>query len=285
MSRPAPDPAWVALSLTGHIGRKKLDALLTRFGSARAVLRADATALRCVPGVGAKIAQAIRAIDLNAVERQMAAWTAAGVTLLTSNYAGSYPPNLDSLDDAPPTLFLRGYVDALYRGRRVAVVGTRQPTPAALALARRLGARLAERGVTVVSGLALGIDAAAHEGALQAGGWTLAVLGCGVLNVYPATHRPLAARVMARGLLLSEVHPHAEPSPAALVARNRLISGLCDTVIVVETGADGGAMHAARWAAAQGRRVVAWDSPASGNQQLLANGARRLYDDLSDLEA
>jgi DNA processing protein len=141
-------------------------------------------------------------------------------------------------------------------------------------LAQRWGAELAERGWCVVSGLAHGIDTAAHYGALAVpNGQTVAVLGGGVLNIYPSENRPLAEAVLRRGALLSETHPHMSPSPSALVARNRLISGLSDILIVVETSIDGGAMHAARRAFDQRRAVYTLDSTASGNRALLAEGA------------
>ena len=121
-----------------------------------------------------------------------------------------------------------------------------------------------------MSGLALGVDTAAHLGALSSpDGYTLAVLGCGVLNVYPSENRGLADAIALRGGLLCEVNPSAEAKTPAIVARNRLISGLCDALIVVETSIDGGAMHAAKRAFEQGRRVYALDTAASGNRLLI----------------
>jgi DNA processing protein len=130
--------------------------------------------------------------------------------------------------------------------------------------------------------MALGIDSAAHIGALAClGGVTTAVLGSGVLNVYPPGNRALAEAIRQRGALLSEVHPDAQPKPSTLVARNRIISGLCEAVIVVETESDGGAMHAARRAIDQGRRVYTLESDASGNRALIEAGASVIKPDLS----
>lgn len=276
------DPAWVALSLTERVGGKTLRALMAHFNhDPRAILAADETALRQVPGIGAKMAERIRSINVSEVEQAIPRWQGAGVRIILRDDR-DYPPQLRALDDYPPTLFVRGLWQPM-GNKRVAVVGTRDPSPEAREIASRLGIELAERGCTIVSGLALGIDAAAHNGALTVpNAYLLAVLGCGVLNIYPPDHRGLAQAVMRQGALLGEVHPQASPSASNLVARNRIITGLSDVVIIVETEIDGGAMHAARFALAQGRPLYTFDSPASGNRALLANGAVALHPDLRD---
>lgn len=275
----SPDPAWVALSLVEHVGAKKLRALAASFdGDLTAALAADARRLQRVPGIGPKIAAAIGAVDLAAVTAEIPRWQAAGITLLTLDDP-AYPSALRGVEDAPATLFVSG---TWHERPAVAVVGTRSPTRAALDAARQLGFELAQRGIQVISGLALGIDSGAHLGALAApDGVTTAVLGSGVLNVYPPGNRALAQAVTLRGALLSEVHPEAQPRPATLVARNRIISGLCAALIVVETAVDGGAMHAARRAGEQGRRVYTLASAASGNQALIAGGAGVITPDLA----
>ncbi len=137
----------------------------------------------------------------------------------------------------------------------------------------------------MISGLALGIDGAAHLGALAyPPGITSAVLGSGVLTVYPPQHRTLAQAIQGRGALLSETHPEAQPNAARLVARNRIISGLSEAIIVVQTEIDGGAMHAARRAFDQGRRVYTLASDASGNQALIDLGAVVITPDLRGFE-
>jgi DNA processing protein len=264
--------AWVALSLTGRIGRKTLDALLARFDDdPQAIVAADVKALQCVPGVGPKIARSIQAINLEQTGKDIERWQKAGVRIVTRD-DDAYPTRLSHLDDAPPTLFMRGGWKPAF-DRAVAVVGTRRPSREAAGVARRLAAILAQRGYTIVSGLATGIDTNAHHSALASRGSSVAVLGCGVLNVYPEHNRLLADRIIEQGALLCEVHPQASPNAASLVARNRIISGLSEAVIVVETGADGGAMHAARFAFEQGRRVYAVDKHATGNRALIENGA------------
>jgi DNA processing protein len=272
------DPAWVALSLVEHIGAKKLRALSAFFnGDLTAALRSDPATLRQIPGIGPKIAASILAVDLSAVNAAIPRWQAQGITLLTLDNP-AYPAALRSLDDAPPTLFTLG---TWREARAAAVVGTRSPSPPAVDAARQLGFELAGRGYHVISGLALGIDAAAHLGALaQPGGMTSAVLGSGILNIYPSNNRQLAQAIVQRGALLSEIHPAAKPKPSTLVARNRIISGLCEALIVVETGVDGGAMHAAQRAIDQGRRVYTLESDASGNRALIEAGAGIITPDL-----
>ena len=277
------DPAWVALSLTEHIGGKTLRSLMQHFnGDSRAILAADTAALRKVPGVGPVIAQNIQAIDLASIEAAIPRWQAAGVDLVTLD-TPRYPPRLRQLPDAPATLFIQGVWPETI-SRSAAIVGTRSPSAISQNIASLLGLTLAERGYTVVSGLALGVDTAAHLGALAVpGSTTLAVLGCGVLNVYPRANLGLAEAIRGRGALLAEVHPEAVPNAAALVARNRIISGLSDSLIVIETGVEGGAMYAARFALKQGRTLYAVANDASGNRQLLKEGALPIAPDLKDL--
>jgi DNA processing protein len=277
------DSAWVALSLTERIGGKTLRALMAHFNhDTHAILKADATSLQQVSGIGPKLVERIQSISLEQVEESIPRWQAEGVEIITWDER-PYPPQLRALDDAPPTLFIRGLWPPPNR-KRVAVVGTRDPSPKAREITYQLGIELAQRDCTIVSGLAYGVDAAAHNSALTVPGANLlAVLGSGVLNIYPAEHQGLAQSILRGGAIVSEVHPYSTPSASNLVARNRIITGLGDAVIVVETEADGGAMHAARFAGIQGRPVYTFDFPASGNQSLLAYGAGNLSLDLRDL--
>lgn len=277
------DTAWVALSLAERIGGKTLRALMAHFNhDPHAILKADASLLRQVPGIGPKMVERIQSISVEYVEQAIPAWQAQGVQIIALDER-SYPPYLRALDDAPPTLFVRGQWPPPNR-KRIAIVGTRDPSPKAREITYQLGIELAERGCAIVSGLAYGIDAAAHNSALTIPGvYLLAVLGCGVLNIYPAEHQGLAQSILRGGAVLSELHPYATPSASNLVARNRIITGLADAVIVVETEVDGGAMHAARFAGIQGRPIYTFDFPASGNRSLLTNGAGSLTPDLRDL--
>jgi DNA processing protein len=279
------DPAWIALSLIDRVGRRTLDSLSAAFhNDLCAVLTADPRDLQKVPGIGPKIARSIRAVNLDQVKVAITRWQQHGIGILTLR-DDDYPRRLRPLADAPPTIFAIGQLDKKRSNQPcAAIIGTRQPTAAARHAAQELALRLTEYGYAVVSGLAYGIDHTAHQSALALPtGVTMAVLGCGVLNIYPAQHQELARAIMGRGLVLSECHPDAPPSPSALVARNRIITGLSDAVIVVETSTEGGAMHAARFASQQGRTLYALDFPASGNRALIEAGAIPLRPDLNEL--
>lgn len=199
----------------------------------------------------------------------------------------AYPARLRAAPDPPPALFVRGRLmsDAL-----VALVGSRKATPAGVEMAHALGRELAARGVCVVSGLALGVDAAAHEGALEAGGDTIGVLGCGIDVVYPRANRDLFRRVEGRGALVSEYAPGEAPLAWRFPARNRIIAGLSDAVVVVEASEKSGALITARHALDAGRDVWAVPGPPGmpecrGSNRLLADGAGVLWDVPEFLEA
>jgi DNA processing protein len=200
---------------------------------------------------------------------------------------GAFPARLAELHDPPFGLFLRGECEAalaaLAEAPVVAVVGSRRATAAGRALARDLARRLAGRGAVIVSGLAHGIDAAAHEGALEAGGPTVAVLGCGVDVPYPRRNRALAARIAARGALVSEYWPGTPPAPWRFPARNRIVAGLAQAVAVVEAGRRSGALITADFALELGRPVLAvpgWPGAlaSEGCNGLLRAGAALLED-------
>ncbi len=176
--------------------------------------------------------------------------------------APGYPPALRTIPDPPARLYVRGRLREEDR-LAVAVVGARRASPYGVAVARRLASDLARCGVTVVSGLARGIDAAAHEGALEAGGRTVAVLGCGPDVVYPPEHARLMAKIIASGAVLSEHPPGTPPLRHHFPRRNRLISGLSLGVVVVEGRADSGALITADCALEQGREVFAVPGPVT----------------------
>lgn len=265
---------WVGLATAGGIGGRTVTALLGHFGSLEAACAAPETALQAVPGIGPATAAAIRGIDLPAVEAELTLFAQQGISVLTWEDAG-YPALLLRTADAPPVLFVRGKLPA-GEARTVAVVGTREPAPASAELAGQIGRELAARGWTVVSGLALGIDAAAHRGALTAGGRTLAVLGSGVSAVYPRRNAPLARAIRERGAVLCEVHPRARVNRQSLIARNRITSGLSRAVIVVQSSADSGSANTARRAAEQGRAVFAVTGEEAADAGLVARGATPL---------
>ena len=266
------------LSLISGVGPRTRRALLDRFGSSEAALNAAPGELRGVEGVGPKLVEKIVAArQQNDAEDQIARCRELGVTIL-AEYEPGYPSLLGQIHDPPAVLFLRGQIRPEDQAA-IAVVGTRHATPYGLRQAERLAGSLAQAGLTIVSGLARGIDAAAHRGALAAGGRTLAVLGSGVLNVYPPEHEELAAAVIGRGALISEAPPLAAPHSGVFPQRNRIISGLSLGVIVVEADHRSGALITARQANEQGREVFAVpgrvdDRTSHGCHRLIRDGAK-----------
>ncbi len=276
---------WLALSLSPNIGAVIFNNLLEYFGQdLDAILAASSHELTRVRGVGAKIASEIGAIDLDRLAHEVEMWRAQGIEVLMRGDE-TYPQPLNNTRDSPPTLFASRVMPAETWSQAVAIVGRRDPSKEARYITLQLAMQLARAGRAVVSGLALGIDTAAHTGALSANGATVAVLGSGICNVYPEANRPLTERMREKGALLSGTHPRWAANAQRLVARNRIISGLSRAVIVIEADADGGAMYTARFACEQGRPVCTFDLPAAGNQRLIAEGAviLRRDDPLRDL--
>jgi DNA processing protein len=193
-----------------------------------------------------------------------------------------FPPLLRAVHDPPPGLFVRGDGDVeLLAARGVAIVGARACSPYGASVARSLGRDLAAAGLVVVSGLARGVDAEAHRGALDADGVTVAVLGCGIDRDYPAAHAELARRIGERGLVVSEYAPGVEPSPWRFPARNRIVSGLAAATIVVEARERSGALITADFALEEGREVFAvpgeiTSTLSAGSNALLRIGATPL---------
>lgn len=253
------DPTWVALCLVSGVGGKTLRALLGVFGTAEAVLAADDASLQAVPGIGESLSAAIRRANPARAEADLKRWAGFGVRALAWGDS-DYPAPLVGLPDAPPLLFVRGQWPLDLTGA-LAVVGTRTPTLLAHRRASEVAGQVAREGRVIISGLALGIDSAAHHAAIDAGGQTVAVLGCGVLNPYPPESKMLSERLTQTGALLCEVSPQAGVSAPGLIARNRIITGLSAGVLVVQSNTDGGAMHAARFAVGQGRPLYTPGSP------------------------
>ncbi|HLY24945.1 MAG TPA: DNA-processing protein DprA [Aggregatilineales bacterium] len=274
----------IGLAMTRSIGPRLLDRLLARFGTLGAVLSASVEDLRTVQGIGPVIAGSIRRIDLRRLESELARFESQGIAFATWQDS-AYPPALLKLDDKPLVVFWKGaWQWEADDCRAIAIVGTREAQPQWARYAREYGKALAQRGWLVVSGMARGIDSAGQRGALEGGGRTLAVLGCGVNVVYPPENHALAKDIAANGALLCEVHPDTSPSPNALTRRNRLITALSAATLVIEAGGASGALHAARCAHAQGRPVYAVDN-SEGNAALLQDFAQPLPDDVDDLLA
>jgi DNA processing protein len=268
----------VCLTMVPGVGPHTCRALLERFGTAAGVLEAPAATLRTVPGVGTKLAGRIAgarrdldpAADLELCRKSDVRVIARGDP--------TYPRSLEEIPDPPCLLYCRGTLEAS-DPLAIALVGSRRCTPYGLRIAERLAAGLARVGLTVVSGLARGIDAAAHRGALKAGGRTLAVLANGLSQVYPPEHEELARAVAGSGALLSEMPMRQAPLAGLFPQRNRLISGLSLGVVVVEAAPRSGSLSTAHHAMEQNREVFAVPGPvdslpSQGCHRLIRDGAR-----------
>ena len=275
------DPALlglVRLTMIPGVGPKTCRALLGEFGSAAKVLEAAESRLREVPGVGSRLAGAIarasREVD---AEGELDLCRRRGVRVIGRGDPG-YPPLLAEIPDPPSLLYVRGSIEPADQ-LSIAIVGSRKCTPYGLRIAERLASSLARVGLTVVSGLARGIDAAAHRGALAAGGRTIAVLANGLGEVYPPEHEDLASEVASRGALLSESPMGQSPLAGLFPQRNRVISGLSLGVVVVEATPRSGSLSTAKHAAEQNREVFAVPGPVDslpsrGCHHLIRDGAR-----------
>lgn len=223
-----------------------------------------------------------RAFERSFDERRYRERLAAGGFGFLARSAADFPPLLRKIHDPPAGLFVRGNADPeLLTRPAVAIVGARACSGYGSSVGRSLGRELAAAGLAVVSGLARGIDAEAHRGALEAGGATIAVLGCGIDRDYPAAHAELARRVAAAGLIVSEYAPGVEPAPWRFPARNRLVAGLCAATVVVEARERSGALITADLALEEGREVFAvpgeiTSSLSAGTNDLLKLGASPL---------
>lgn len=266
------------LSMLPGIGPRTLSALLERFGDSGSVLAATGPELASVSGVGPKLVHAIRTASHHVDVESIIEWCVEQRVEILVRDSPSYPRQIEDLPDAPPVLFVRGNILAEDE-IAVAVVGTRHATTYGLQQARHFGYALARAGVTVVSGLARGIDGAAHQGALDGGGRTLAVLGSGIGQMYPSEHTELAKAISTHGAVMSEFAPDAKPRSGMFPQRNRLIAGLSLATLVVEAPDRSGALITARLAGEQNRDVLALPGPVTsrasrGCHRLIRDGAR-----------
>jgi len=279
--------ALIGLSLVPGVGASRLRALLAHFEAPSAVFRASRSALMQVDDVGPKTAEAVLTFnDAQAVDQEMERAKQLGAELV-SPWDDRFPNRLQQIYDPPAFLWMRGTLPPT-EAPMMTVVGTRRCTDYGRAQAHHLSAELARRGFTVVSGLAYGIDAAAHKGALDAGGRTIAVLGSGVGCIYPQKHAGLADRIANSGAVLSEYRLDAEPDAPNFPERNRILSGLSLGTIVVESHAEGGALITARMALEQNREVFAvpgaiTKASSRGANRLIQRGHAKLVMDVDDV--
>ncbi|HET9977340.1 MAG TPA: DNA-processing protein DprA [Burkholderiaceae bacterium] len=258
MSAPDDLDAWLRLLRTPGVGRATARKLLASFGSAASVLAAKPAALRALVGEAQADALARLPDDHDALMQATRAWLAAGpargIVVLGD---AAYPPALLESPDPPLLLYAIGRIEALALPS-IAIVGSRNPSAQGRDNARAFAEHLGRAGLAVVSGLALGIDGAAHEGALAAGAVTVAVMGTGADRIYPARHRALAHRIVdGGGLLVTEFDVGMPPLPEHFPQRNRIIAGLARGTLVVEAALPSGSLSTARAAADAGREVFA----------------------------
>jgi DNA processing protein len=277
---------WLGLRSIPGVGLVLAQRLLQRFGGAAPVFQASFRDLVTVKGITPAMAQAILGFrDWDKLEDQLARLTAQGAEMITRDDP-RFPVRLQEIPYPPPFLFVKGTLTPA-DDLAVAMVGTRAASYYGLKAGRRLAGGLAARGVTVVSGLARGIDTAAHQGALEMGGRTLAVLGCGLDVVYPPENRQLYQEIPEHGALVTEFPLRTPPEARNFPIRNRLISGLAQGLVVIEAGLKSGTAITVRYALDQGREVLAVpgpiDSPTSvGPHRLIQEGAK-LVQDVEDI--
>jgi DNA processing protein len=268
--------SWLRLTLIPGIGGETQRKLLAAFGLPEAVFSAGRSALRGV--IGDKATRLLLDTDNEARIASALEWSNGADQYITTLADAEYPQTLLEIPDPPTLLYIRGRLELLNRPV-LAVVGSRNPTPQGLQNAERFAAALADAGLVIASGLALGIDAAAHRGALSAAGETIAFIGTGIDRIYPARNCELALEIGAKGTIVSEFPIGTPVTAANFPRRNRLISGIARGVLVVEAATESGSLITARLAGEQGREVFAIPgsihSPQSrGCHKLIKQGAK-----------
>jgi DNA processing protein len=291
MAIPGPFPSaedelhWLALRLVPGLGTRRANQLTERFQTPQAIFRASASELEAA-GLSGGLARSVSSgCSFEDAASQRELMLNAGAMLICQSDP-RYPAALRRIYDPPAVLFARGRLELL-SSIGVGVVGTRRPTPYGIAAAERLSADLARAGVAIVSGMARGIDTAAHRACLSAGGQTIAVLGCGVDVVYPSENKKLAAEIVLKGLILSEFPMGATAFPQNFPIRNRIISGMTCGLLVVEGAQYSGSAITARLAMEQGREVFAVPgnitSKMSWGPNLLIKQGAKLVQDWNDI--
>jgi DNA processing protein len=273
-----PDTYWLALRRVHSVGPRTCRVLLERFGSAERIFGASESELAEAGIPVSAIRNLLSFNQFAPLEKELCELERLNARLCRWSDP-EYPENLRHIPDPPPYFYLRGDIQAASR-HSIAIVGARTASDAGLRMAHRLGLELAAKGMTVISGLARGIDAEAHQGALDAQGRTIAVMASGIDVIYPPEHRKLADAILINnGVLLTELPVGTPPIAENFPARNRILSGLCLGVVVVEAAERSGSLITARMALEQDRQVFAVPgSPLSnktrGSNRLLKDGAK-----------
>ena len=267
---------WLGLVHCRGIGPRTVYKLLQAFDSPEALLRASNGELSRA-GLSSKVITALRSVNESAIDADLHWCDESDDRHIVPLYAKQYPAMLRQIADPPLVLYVRGDIDVLHTPQ-VAIVGSRKPSTSAATHANNMARQLCHYGLTICSGLAVGVDASAHRGALQADGLTVAVTATGLDRVYPAAHQQLAQEITVSGAIVSEFPVGTLPKPAYFPRRNRIISGLCYGTLVVEAALKSGTLTTAAHATEQSREVFAIpgniDNPQSrGCHALIRNGA------------
>lgn len=279
---------WVGFNLVKGIGAVRLQALISHFGNLENAWNAHESELQSA-GLNPRIIEGFKTIRNETDPLQVYEDILnKGIAILTWE-DDDYPEKLINIDQPPPVLYVRGSIKPEDRWA-VAVVGTRRVTSYGRQVTEQVSTYLARNGMTVVSGLARGVDGVAHQTALTNGGRTIAVLGSGLDQIYPPEHRQLAERIVENGAVISDYHPGTPPDASNFPPRNRIISGLSLATVVVEAGETSGALITATFAAEQGREVFAVPGPiyapqSKGTNRLIHEGAQPLLDPVNILES
>jgi len=278
--------AWIQLALMPYIGAETFYELCRHYGSAAAVWAAEQEVADILPSRPAQEAWRSRRHEAEAATEAALAWEQQANCRLLLACDADFPPQLGEGITAPPLLFARGNTEWLHRPS-VAIVGSRHATPQAMRIAGEFGEALAAAGIVTVSGMAAGIDSAAHEGALRRQGGTAAVWGTGIDRVYPVANKALAHRIAEEGCVLSEFPLGTRPLAGNFPRRNRLIAALSSAVLVVEAALESGSLITARLAADMGREVFAVpgsiDNPHSKGCHALIKQGAKLTETLADI--
>jgi DNA processing protein len=275
---------WLALNFVHGIGSVKYKALISHFKSPENVFKADSKELCRVDGIGNKLAQSIKTFnDFKAVETEIEKAKSKNVKII--NYL-NYPLSLKKINDSPPLLYVMGDLSEA-DDNAFGIVGARKASIENLTFAEDVSYKLAKRGVTIISGMALGIDSAAHMGSMKAGGRTIAVLGSGVDVIYPYSNKDMYKRISGSGAVISEFRLGTPPSRENFPKRNRIISGLSKGVLVVEANTDSGSLITADYALKQNKKLFAVPGDirkdkAKGTNSLIKRGAL-LVDSVDDI--
>lgn len=269
---------WLALNMVSGVGRKLYHRLISHFHSPQNVFQASSFELQRVEGVGENLAKAIKTFEVDkAIQQEKKLIELNGVSVLTYLDV-NYPVNLKKIFDPPPVLYFKGSIqksDLI----AVAVVGSRTPTRYGKYVTEKISTELAQRGITIVSGMASGIDSIAHRSAISVKGRTIAVFGCGVNMTYPAENRDLKANIQENGAIISEFPMSTKPARTNFPMRNRIISGLSLGTIIIEAAEKSGSLITSEFALEQGKDVFAVpgniNSPKSkGTNRLIKMGAK-----------